>query len=72
MTAYFQEKINNLKDTFLLSNLSKFSESQYKVLFDQLNIDIPFQIFQRNVMMAMKRATKITRTGKQTDNQIDH
>ncbi|MCK5099773.1 MAG: epoxyqueuosine reductase, partial [Desulfobacteraceae bacterium] len=49
MTAYFQERITNWKDTFLLSNLSKLSEIQYKILFGQLNTDIPFHIFQRNV-----------------------
>ena len=64
MTTYFQEKINDWKDTFFLPKLSKLSEAQYKVLFDQLNTGIPFHIFQRNVMIAIKRAKKIARTGK--------
>jgi len=64
MTTYFQEKINDWKEAFFLPNLSKLSEAQYKVSFDQLNTGIPFHIFQRNVMIAIKRVKKITRAGK--------
>ena len=63
MTTYFQNKINDWRDASFLPNLSKLSENQYKVLFGQLNTGIPFHIFQRNVMIATKRARKITQTG---------
>jgi len=59
MTPYFQNKINDWKDAFFLLNLSKLSETQYKELSGQLNTGVPFQIFQRNVMIAIKRAYSV-------------
>ncbi len=64
MTTYFQDQINDWRKASFLPNLSKLSENQYKILFGQLNTGIPFNIFQRNVMIAIKRAKKITQTGK--------
>jgi len=58
MTPHFQKKINNWKDKFFLKDLNKLSEHQYKILFDKFNIDIPFNIFQRNVKIAIKHAKK--------------
>ncbi len=54
MTPYFQEKIDDWKDTFFLPKLNKLSEAQYKGLFGRLNTEIPFHIFQRNVRIAIK------------------
>ena len=58
MTTHFQDKINNWKDKFFLPDSSNLSEQEYKILFDKFNIDIPFQIFQRNVKIAIKHAQK--------------
>ncbi len=58
MTTHFQKKINGWKDKFFLKDLNKLSEHQYKILFDKFNIDIPFNIFQRNVKIAIKHAEK--------------
>ena len=58
MTKHFQDKIDDWKDKFFLPDSSKLSEHQYKVLFDKFNIDIPFHIFQRNVKIAIKHASK--------------
>jgi epoxyqueuosine reductase len=58
MTTHFQKKINIWKDKFFLKDLNKLSEHQYKILFDKFNIDIPFNIFQRNVKIAIKHAEK--------------
>ncbi len=60
MTIHFQEKINEWKDKFFLRDLGKLSKQQYKIMFENFNIDIPFHIFQRNVKAAIKQADKIT------------
>ncbi len=59
MTKHFQEKLNEWRDKFLLLDLSKLSRQQYKSLFENFNIDIPFHIFQRNVKAAIKQVEKI-------------
>ncbi len=56
----FSKKINGWQDKFFLPNLSKLLRQQYKRLFDNFNIDIPFHFFQRNVKAAIKQAQKIT------------
>jgi len=58
MTEHFKEKINNWKNKFFLPDLNKLSKQQYKILFDNFNIDIPFNIFKRNVKIAIKHAEK--------------
>ena len=58
MTESFQKKIGDWEDLFYLPNLAKLSEKGYRKMFDQLNTDIPYNIFHRNVMIAMERAQK--------------
>jgi len=58
MTESFQKKIGDWEDFFYLPNLVKLSEKGYRKMFDQLNTDIPYNIFHRNVMIAMERAKK--------------
>ncbi|MDA3915689.1 MAG: hypothetical protein PF690_01765 [Deltaproteobacteria bacterium] len=58
MTKHFQKKINDWQDKFFLKDLNRLSQHQYKILFDKFNIDIPFNIFQRNVKIAIKHAEK--------------
>jgi len=58
MTTHFQKKINGWKDKFFLKDLNRLSQHQYKILFDKFNIGIPFNIFQRNVKIAIKHAEK--------------
>jgi len=54
MTLSFRKRINDWKDVFFLPHLSRLSENEYKSLSSQLNTDIPYHIFQRNVRIAMK------------------
>jgi epoxyqueuosine reductase len=58
MTACFQQKIKAWGDTFYLPNLRRLSESHYADRFGHLNIDIPYPIFQRNVLLATQKAEK--------------
>ena len=58
MTESFQKKIGDWEDFFYLPNLVKLSEKGYRKMFDQLNTDISYNIFHRNVMIAMERAKK--------------
>jgi epoxyqueuosine reductase len=65
MTAHFQKKIKDWGDSFYLPNLCKLSESGYKDMFGQLNTDIPYSLFKRNVLIAMQRAQKVTERANQ-------
>ncbi|MBU8849598.1 MAG: 4Fe-4S binding protein [Desulfobacterales bacterium] len=58
MTDFFQNKINQFRETFYLQNLRKLSENDYKVIFDKLNIDIPYHIFKRNIVLALENAKR--------------
>jgi len=58
MTESFQKKIGDWEDFFYLPNLVKLSEKGYRKMFDQLNTDVPYNIFHRNVMIAMEIAKK--------------
>ena len=60
MTASFQKKIGDWGDFFHLPNLSKLSENEYNDMFGPLNIDVPYSLFKRNVLIALKRAQKLT------------
>jgi epoxyqueuosine reductase len=60
MTDHFQQKIRDWGDTFYLANLCKLSENGYKDMFGPLKTDIPYHVFQRNVLIAMERAEKLT------------
>lgn len=58
-TQSFQKKIKDWEDFFYLPNLCKLSKSDYKDMSDHLKTDIPYSLFQRNVLIAMERAEKL-------------
>lgn len=58
-TQSFQKKIKDWEDFFYLPNLCKLSKNDYKDMFDHLKTDIPYSLFQRNVLIAMERAEKL-------------
>ncbi len=60
MTHNFQKKIKDWGDSFYLPNLCGLSENGYKDMFGHLNTDIPYHLFHRNVLIAMKRAERLT------------
>jgi epoxyqueuosine reductase QueG len=60
MTSHFQKKIKKWGDSFYLPNLCRLSENGYKDMFGHLNTDIPYYLFQRNVVIAMERAERLT------------
>ena len=56
MSACFQKKIRQWGDFFHLSNLNKLSQNGYKNMLGQLNTDIPYGVFKRNVSIALRNA----------------
>ena len=65
MTDHFQKKIKEWGDSHYLPNLSRLSENGYNDMFGQLNTGISYDLFHRNVIIAMERAEKLTeRTNK--------
>ena len=60
MTDHFQKKIEEWGDAFYLPSLSKLSEDEYKDMFGHLNTGISYDLFHRNVLIAMQRAEKLT------------
>lgn len=58
ITRSFQEEIPEWEDFFVLSNLVKLTEQEYKNSIDHLNTGIPFSIFHRNVLIAVERLQK--------------
>jgi len=60
MTDHFQKKIEDWGDSFYLPSLSKLSEDEYKDMFGHLNTGISYDLFHRNVLIAMGRAQKLT------------
>jgi epoxyqueuosine reductase len=65
MTTHFQKKIKDWGDSFYLPNLCRLSENGYKDMFGHLNTDIPYYLFQRNVLIAMERAERLTQKTNQ-------
>ena len=55
MTRSFRKKVKQLEDFFYLPNLVKLSEKEYGKTLGQLNTDIPYHLFHRNVLIAMKK-----------------
>ncbi len=55
MTQSFRKKVKQLEDFFYLPNLVKLSEKEYRKTLGQLNTDIPYHLFHRNVLIAMKK-----------------
>jgi len=43
-----------------LSNLSRLSENGYRDMFGHLNTGISYDLFHRNVLIAMEKAEKLT------------
>ncbi len=65
-TESFQKKIGDWEEKFYLPVLDKLSEKEYGKLIARLNTGIPYNIFHRNVLIAMERAKKATgRVGQQ-------
>ncbi len=58
MTDHFKKKIEEWGDSFYLPNLSRLSENGYKDMFGHLNTGISYDLFHRNVLIAMARAKK--------------
>jgi len=65
MTESFQKKIGDWEDIFYLPNLVKMTEKEYEKVLGHLNTDIPYNIFHRNVLLALEKAKKITETANQ-------
>ncbi len=59
MTDHFQKKIIEWGDSFYLPNLCRLSEKGYKEMFAHLNTGISYDLFHRNVLIAMGRAEKL-------------
>jgi epoxyqueuosine reductase len=60
MTDHFQKKIEAWGDSFYLPNLCRLSKKGYKEMFAHLNTGISYDLFHRNVLIAMERAEKVT------------
>jgi len=56
MTESYQRKIKDWEKFFYLPGLVELSETGYREKLGHLKTDIPYHIFHRNVLLAMKRA----------------
>jgi len=59
MTESFQKKIEDWENLFFLPDLVELSENGYREKLGHLNTGIPYNIFHRNVLIAMERAIKV-------------
>jgi epoxyqueuosine reductase QueG len=59
MTDHFQNKIEEWGESFYLPNLSRLSKNGYKDMFGHLNTGISYDLFHRNVLIAMEKAKKV-------------
>ena len=59
MTESFQKKIEDWENFFYLPNLVELSEKGYREMLGHLNTSIPYNIFRRNVLIAMERVKKV-------------
>jgi len=59
MTESFQKKIEDWENFFYLPDLVELSEKGYREILGHLNTGIPYNIFHRNVLIAMKKAKKV-------------
>ncbi len=59
LTESFQKQADALKRIFYLPNLIKLSEAEYHKMLDYLDTCIPYEIFHRNVLMAIERTKQI-------------
>lgn len=62
MTESFQKKIQHWENFFYLPDLVELSEKGYKEKLRHLNTDIPYNVFHRNVSIALERAKIIMET----------
>jgi len=56
MTDHFQKKIEKWRDTFYLPKLMELSESEYEKMFSHLNTGVSYDLFHRNVLIALEKA----------------
>lgn len=61
MTESFQKKIEGWQNFFYLPDLVELSEKGYREKLGHLNTAIPYDIFHRNVLIALARAKKLAR-----------
>jgi len=61
MTDHFKKRIKDWGDSFYLSNLYGISKGNYKNKFGHLNTDIPYHLFRRNILIAMKNAERVSK-----------
>ena len=54
-----QKKAADWEKTCFLSDLSKISEGEFRRRFDRLNTGYAFDIFQRNVLLALENARQL-------------
>jgi epoxyqueuosine reductase QueG len=59
MTEMFQKRVKDWEVFFHLSNLIKLTEKKYKEKLGHLNTGIPYDLFLRNVLIAMENAKKL-------------
>ena len=59
MTESFHNKIEDWENFFYLPNLVELSEKGYREMLGHLNTNIPYNIFRRNVLIAMERVKKV-------------
>jgi epoxyqueuosine reductase len=60
MTDHFKKKVEEWGDSFYLPNLSRLTENSHKNMFGHLNTGISYDLFHRNVLIAMEKAEKLT------------
>jgi epoxyqueuosine reductase len=59
MSASFQHKMEDWEKFFYLPDLVELSENRYRKTIGFLNTDIPFELFHRNVLIAMGKNNAI-------------
>jgi len=55
MSVSFQPKMEDWEKFFYLPDLAELSESRYQKTIGRLNTDIPYELFHRNVLIAMRK-----------------
>ncbi len=65
MTDHFQKRIEEWGDSFFLPNISRLSENGYRDVFGHFNTGISYDLFHRNIIIAMERAEKLMETSSQ-------
>ena len=68
MTGLFQKKIEDWENLFYLPDLVNLSEKRYRKEIGQLNTGIPYNLFRRNVLIAIESAKE---AGEMANKQIN-